>query len=289
MYRSLLAFTVALLVFGCSSGDNDDTGTLSLSLTDAPVDDAMSVMVAFTGVELQQESGDRLTFDFDPPKQIDLLALRSGRRELLLEEDLPPGRYNWIRLQISTEAMASYIEMLDKSMHNLRIPSGDERGLQLNRSFEVPEDGLVDFTLDFDLRKSVHAPQGSSADYILRPTVRMVATTEVGNITGTVDASLLADPSCTGDAVYVFAGTEVTPDDIDDQDPEPVTTAMVEWDETASLYTYRAAFLPAGDYTVALTCQAGDDDPAADNPLEFVGTTDVTVTAGEETTHDFVL
>ena len=288
MYRSLLAVVVAFLVFGCSSGDSDDTGTLSLSLTDAPVDDAANVMIAFTSVELQQDSGDRLTFDFDPPQQIDLLALRSGRSEILLEEELPPGLYNWIRLQISTEATDSYIELLDNSRHSLRIPSGDERGLQLNRSFEVPEDGEVDFTLDFDLRKSVRAPQGSSGDYILRPTVRMVATTDVGHIAGTVSESLLNDNSCiNGDTVYVFEGAGVIPDDIDDQDLEPVTTAMVELDDATGLYTYRAAFLPAGDYTVAFTCQAGDDDPATNDTIVFLDTVDVTVTAGEETTHDF--
>jgi hypothetical protein len=41
---------------GCGGGSDPNTGSLSLSLTDAPVDAATSVVVAFTGIEMQHAS-----------------------------------------------------------------------------------------------------------------------------------------------------------------------------------------------------------------------------------------
>ncbi len=92
--------------------------------------------------------------------------------------------------------------------------------------------------------------------------------------------------SCTG-AVYIYAGSNVTPDDIDTTLPDPITTAMVKLDSTSGDYEYKAAFLEAGSYTVAFTCDAVQDDPGSDDVLVFVGTETVSVAAGAVTMHDF--
>jgi hypothetical protein len=54
------------------------------------------------------------------------------------------------------------------------------------------------------------------------------------------------------------------------------------------------AFLPGGDYSIAFTCDAGIDDPGkdadtdpADGPMNFIGDTTVTITAGKTTAHSF--
>ncbi|HDY86751.1 MAG TPA: response regulator [bacterium] len=52
-------------------------------------------------------------------------------------------------------------------------------------------------------------------------------------------------------------------------------------------YVYRASFLNAGDYTIAFTCQADGDDPELSDPIAFVGTKEVSVTAGVVTIHNF--
>ncbi len=62
-----------------------------------------------------------------------------------------------------------------------------------------------------------------------------------------------------------------------------VTGVAVE--NGSSAFLYRAAFLPAGAYTAAFTCD--DDDAAADEALTFVGTQDVTVQANLTSTADF--
>ena len=105
----------------------------------------------------------------------------------------------------------------------------------------------------------------------------------VGAIAGTVNAALVPG-GCTP-AVYVFEGAGVTPDDIDGTAPDPVTTATVKLDSGA--YKYKAAFLEAGSYTVAYTCQAAMDDPAVNDALVFSGAATVAVAAKTTTVHDF--
>lgn len=305
---SILVFGTMLAVAGCggSGGGSGSasTGTLSLQITDGPVDTAEHVYIQFSGLEIQSADGKRTTLYYcqDPadatktvlsdtacttppaPKQLDLLAFSGGQADLLLDDfTLPSGHYSWIRLMVDTaDPLDSYI-VVSGTAYELTIPSGDQTGLKLNRGFDVPAGGSADFTIDFDLRKSVHVT--GTGEYLLRPTLRMVDNVMAGAIAGTVDASLVPG-GCTP-AVYVFEGSSVTPDDIDGIAPDPVTTATVKLDSNDGMYKYKAAFLEAGSYTIAFTCDAAADDPIVDNTLTFSGTTTVTVTANTTTVHDF--
>jgi hypothetical protein len=297
---------LVLLLTACGGGGGggSSTGTLNLGVTDASVDDAKAVVVEFTGVQLQSAGGNRIDHDFvdestgDPaPRQIDLMALTGGTTELLLDGiTLNSGRYNWVRLKVKADrgVIDSYIDLLDDSQHSLYIPSGEETGLKLNRGFDIPEGGMASFTIDFDLRKSVHYPPGLDEDYILRPTLRLVDDNTAGALTGTVASEVIsADPDCSGveylGAVYVFdSGDEV--DDVDGTG-DPVTSAKVPND---GIYAYTVAFLSEGEYSIAFTCDANIDDPgkdantdATDGPVNFAGEAIVTITAGKTTEHNF--
>ncbi len=296
------ATAIALSLTACGGGGSG-TGSVTVGVTDAPVDGASSVVVQFTGVEIQPASGERKIYTYKDdagnpaPKTLDLLDLQNGLRDLLLDgEQLPAGQYNWIRLLVTAKADGvydSYITIND-NQYELSIPSGDESGLKLNRPFTVLEDQTTDLTIDFDLRKSVHLPMNGDSVYVLRPTLRLVDTAAAGSVAGTIDPTVFSSQTCSsiqppeaGYAVYVFQGPGVTPDDVDGNSPEPVTTAKVTYDGNA--YTYKAAFLEAGDYTVAATCQADLDDPALDDAdVTFVGAANVTITAGAETAHNFI-
>jgi hypothetical protein len=130
---------------------------------------------------------------------------------------------------------------------------------------------------------------------MLRPTLRLADNVMASAITGTVNDTLMTatcDPVNDHPAVYVFSGDGVTPDDVDGITPDPITSASVKLDSNDGKYKYYAAFLEAGDYTVAFTCDAADDDPAVDNTLNaplvsFSGTTTVSVTAEMDTVHNF--
>jgi len=317
-FGSVLTLGAILAITSCGdSGDGNNSGnaapgTLSLQITDGPVETADHVYVQFSGLELQAADGPRTTLYYcqDPadatnppivsdtacttlpaPKQIDLLAQSGGAAEdLLVDFTLPSGRYNWIRLMVDTDApLDSYIVVYGMN-HELTIPSGAQTGLKLNRGFVVPAGGSADFTIDFDLRKSVHFTGNDPAtgEYMLRPTLRLADNGMTGAIAGTVDPSLV--PAGCTPAVYVYEGSGVTPDDIDADanTPDPVTTATVKPDPMDNTkYVYKAAFLEAGSYTIAFTCDAAVDDPVVDDTLTFSGTTTVSVTAGAHAVHNF--
>ena len=286
-----MALVAAVLVAGCNS-EEEAWGTLSLGVTDAPVDSARRVVVEFTGVELVHQDGTTETFTFDAPRAIDLLALQGGAAELLLDEALvPAGHYERLRLTVnaSRDGSASFIEYDDGSIHPLFIPSGDQAGLRLVSGFDVPAGGAADFTVDFDLRRAVVRPAGLAPDHILRPALRLVDNVEIGSIAGRVAESLIF-PAAGGDcspAVYVFSGTDVEPMEIVGE-TGPLVTALVALEDPTGEYRYRAAFLAAGDYTAAFTCDAALDLADSTDGIGFVGgTKHVTVVAGGESVVNF--
>jgi len=104
---------------------------------------------------------------------------------------------------------------------------------------------------------------------------------------------LITDSGCTngpnhdiGNAVYVYAGSGVTPDDVGSP-TEPLASALVTYDTLSGTYVYNLGFVAAGDYTIAFTCQAADDDPDTDDDIAFTGAADVSVAADQDTVHDF--
>lgn len=291
--------TVAAACGGGADGGGD-TGILSLSVTDAPVDEARNVVVQFSGVAFKREgSAPEMVENLTPtPRQIDLLQYQEGRAAVLLDDViLPAGRYQWLRLIVDNQPNVrdSYLVLDSGAECELRVPSGAESGLKLNRGFTLPADGSVALTVDFDLHQSIHAPPGQRGSglactqgFLMRPTLRLVDDADVGAIAGRVDAPLV-----TADCmpkVYVFDGTDVVPDDIEEMsasspDIDPLVVATVNVVNGATQYDYRAAFVPAGTYTVAFTC--GDDDPTSDDLLTFSPAQNATVQPNLITTVDF--
>lgn len=279
----------ALALTGCFDSDNADSGVLSLSITDAPVDDATAVVVEFTAVSIKPADGEAEVFEFDEPRSIDLLTLQGNASEALLEDELvDAGDYEWVRLHVNAEngLMDSFIEFEGGGQHSLFVPSGSESGLKLVSGFTVPVNGSADFTIDFDLRKSVHSPETGQIDYILRPALRLVNNVEVGSIAGTVDSTWASDSECAA-AVYVYEGHDATLGSTGSSSP-PVTTALVELDNATGEFEYTAGFLLEGDYTAAFTCEADLDEPDQDNALTFLQDHNTSVTADAETEVNFV-
>lgn len=299
--RTTATGLMMLALAACGGGGDgpERTGQLSLSITDAPVDDASSVVVQFSGVAFKREgAAPEIVQNLTPsPRQLDLLEYQEGRAALLLDQvTLPAGRYEWVRLIVDaqTGVRDSYIELTTGEECELEVPSGAQSGLKLNRGFTLPADGGAALTIDFDLRKSIHAPpgqQGAAAQctqgYLMRPTLRIVDDANVGAIAGTVDSALVT-AECLP-KVYIYSGSGIVPDDIEDSDAapdvDPLVVANVTIENGSTDYRYRAAFLPPGDYTAGFTC--GDDDPAADDVLTFLAPKNVVVQANLIGTADF--
>lgn len=312
-----LLLVAAICLSGCESGGNagspatslaptSTTGFVSINITDAPVDSAHKVCVVFDSAEFKHADdtvADQLV-EFDTPLSIDLLALQgTNSAELLGETELPAGQYNWIRLGViagrdlptiqdadplgpDCVTEGSYIVLEDGIVHNLYVPSGNQSGLKLNHGFNLPAGGNADFTIDFDLRKSIGAPPGQAPDYRLSPTLRIIENDMAGTLSGSVDATLATAVDCIP-VVYVYEG-DVVPDDIDGDEPDPITSAMVATDDGGATWHYTVGFLTANQpYTAAFTCDA--DIAEDDEILTFVPEdgVDFTLAVGEMKIIDF--
>lgn len=288
--NSLFLAVTSALVAGCNS-DSSDTGRLSLQVTDAPVDSASKVVVSFSGVELQS-SGSRTEILFAEPRSIDLLALQGSNSASLLDgQALPAGEYQWLRLLVNAEqdgVLDSYIEFEDGSQEELSVPSGSQTGLKLVRGFTLLAGGSADFTIDFDLRKSIVDPNGGQGMH-LKPALRLIDNAQSGTITGTLAGELLAeacaDVSLDAGAVYAFVGSDAVADDVDGDAGDPLTSALVQ--ENAGVYSYELGFMPVGSYTLAYSCEAAADSPENDDVIVFAGQLNAEVVADETTQADF--
>jgi Domain of unknown function (DUF4382) len=289
---------------GCGGGSDGGggTGAVSLSVIDAPVDDAVKVCITFDTVEFKGDSG-LTTVTLDEPEKINLLDFQGDNTApLLVDQELPAGNYQWIRLGVDAtegnnggtgdsgdpevcDGEGSYIVMNDGGVYNLYVPSGAQSGLKLNRGFNVPANGQIYLTADFDLRQSITAAPGQAPDVKLRPTIRLVEINDAGTLAGTVAVERATAENC-APAVFVF-NDGVTPNAIETGDVpdsnDPVATATVQdisITQDMSAYGYKVGFLLEGDYEVAFTCDGETFEPVEGTPA--------TIVAKETTTVDFL-
>ena len=299
--KAWAALVMALVVIsGCRGvgGDDDsrDNGGLTIGITDGPIDGAREVVVTFTGIEVKPIDDSAQLIQFATPQTIDLLDFQNGDRFVLLDDyGLDPGRYNWLRLIVDDQGNASYITIDSGLTFPLTIPSGGETGLKLNRGFEIAAGDVSDFTIDFDLRKSVH--QEGAGDYKLRPSLRIVDNLSTTAITGIVATNLVVDTNCNsadfdiGRVVYLYQGNGAVVQDIQNDinsNPStlnPIATAPVEFSSSSSAYEFTFSYIADGSYTAVFTCDADADDPTTDDLLimNFSAPIDITVTNGAVT------
>ncbi len=295
MNRKSLIVPIALsslLLGGCGS-DSAATGTLSLGITDGPVENASEVSITVSSIQLKGAENKVITLD--PPEIINLLDYQGDKQLMLFEnQTLAAGEYQWIRLHL--DESQSYIQFKDGHQYPLEIPSADQTGLKLNNGFTIGAGSSNDFTIDFDLRKSVH--QEGTGDYKLRPTLRLINNLQAGTLAGTVDESLVNDIAClnngdnndTGNVVYLFEGSDAVVQDLQgesgNKDSDALTTAIVSLNNDTSDYEFEIGFIPAGNYTAAFTCDAVLDLPDQDNSaqMNFSSAYNLEIKANENTT-----
>lgn len=296
--RLLGAIALAFLLAACGGGGGGNAAGgsgLSLSITDAPVDDAniAEVWVRFTEVIIHPADGSGDTVysvedasdpnNITPYRDIELKALVGGKTSLLGDIPLDAGDYSWVRLVIDP-AHTRVVETGGGS-YLVKCPGCTRSGFKLNRAFTIDNTGWIDFVIDFDLRKSLtlSQPNKPRADfqYILRPTLRILDTQLASTyISGNVSdqRSEQVNPA-TPDMcwVYVYAGdvASIVPDDIC-LDPDtsicpaadrPLLETPVMFDSATGNYVYNTGFLHPGLYTAALLCEADDPDVDEGNLL----------------------
>ncbi|MFT7879163.1 MAG: DUF4382 domain-containing protein [Sulfurimonas sp.] len=249
-----LGLTLSLILSGCGGGSDSTsdstTGTLALSLTDAPTDheDITGVFVTFTGLEYQyadaNDSNDSWKhIDLNESRTIDLLTLQDGNTTLLQQVELPAGVIDHVRFVLDMDQC--YVTLIgeENQTMELDVPSGGQTGYKAIGSFTIPAGGTVNVTADFDLRKSVTVT--GNGKYKLRPTIKIVNNIEVGEINGTV----AADINETSQAI-LYAYANDTWDDNETNATNNFSNAVLSTDATDGEFTL--PWLTTGTYDLVL-------------------------------------
>ncbi len=280
----LLAVPV-LLLSGCGGDDSSSTQTsnVSFSVSDAPVDDASSVTIAFTEVELIDSEGNSTIYPVDGNyKQIDLLDYQGANSELIVTETpIPVGTYQNLILHISSESGVNFVDDASGTQA-LKQPSNK---LKLG-SFEITADAAQAFTIEFDLRQSLvmRGNLNNNNGYILKPHgVSIVSNSAAASLNVTVDSSQYTNVECATPAdnafVYLYQGSGGTLIDmVNTSDEDYVEGATIPADARYPYATakadvqdgvYKFGYLPTGEYTIAFTCDTTEDNPINYDQLEI--------------------
>lgn len=280
--KTLFPILLILFAFSCSDSDEAATGRASISITDAPIDDANveAVVITVTGVEVNGPDGWTTVETFEEPQVIDLLSYQNGESKFLTEKALEAGIYQGARLQLDIQDRSNgvnqnpgcYIQYKDGSQQPLFVPSGGQSGYKAQGEFEIPAGGVVEITLDFDVRKAV-VKAGNSGQYILKPVVRLVANQNAGLIQGTFNAE-----TNTAAKVIVFAyeNETFTESEISEPTAEEVRFSNAVSSSTVEEGNFTLAFMNSGTYDLYFATYDENGDF-----IELLGNSqDVDVAAG---------
>ncbi|WP_394242312.1 DUF4382 domain-containing protein [Vibrio astriarenae] len=308
--------SVLALLAGCSSDDQTNPGTpgnetalVTFAVSDAPVDDATEVVVAFDALELKHENGKSYflnvvdTDEDNPYQQINLLDYQgSDSRVILSDERIPVGQYR--ELIIHTESNPSLQWVEANGQHDLKVPSNK---LKLG-GFEVTAETVQAFTIEFDLRQSLvlRGNNNNNNGYNLKPHgVKIIDNGSASSLSGNVEPALFSQgDACTADGgnfVYLYQGHDhaegtlvdnIDPFDDDYHDdfelPEgyvaPYASVGVEEDGD-----YFFGFIPSGDYTVAFACGAYLDDPVQYDQIKIANPSEQVQEVTLESTKEHVV
>lgn len=268
LFIAFMAATLVMIFTGCNK-DNSN-GRLIVKVTDAPfpINLIESATVTITKVEIRKagdciSDGNPFMVLWEGSKIFNLIELRNGVIEGLLDLEIPSGEYDLIRLYVDEAGL----KVKDGENYSVKVPSGQQTGIKI---FIDPglivEGGLAaELLLDFDLSNSfvmqgnMDSPAGIKG-FNFKPVIRAVNNSTAGRIAGLVtdkDNVIISEVS-----VIVKQG------DIE------IASAI-----TDASGIYAVIGLPSGIYSVV----------ASKDTYETVTVDNVKVVAGNKTTVNFVL
>ncbi len=188
----VMAFIIGIAA--CSdSTDSSDTGTLRLTMVDAPlpIEGVEAIDIIFSSVLVHKTSSAEISdgnwivlMDDQLPvedRNFNLLELINGNFAVVGEVELDEGHYSQIRIIIESATIT-----VDGVTSDLFIMSGEQSGVKLVKAFTIEPNTITELMVDFDAGQSVWESPLGSGDYRLQPTLRVEAIIVSGSISGTV-------------------------------------------------------------------------------------------------------
>lgn len=224
MKKLIFSVLMAVLLIACTrNNDSPDKlnlpGKLVVSVTDDPFNISFieSASVTITKIEIRKDvenKPDTFLVLSEVPVTLDLLGLRNGIKQELLNLEVPQGDYDQIRLYVDQASL----KLKDHpDTFNVKVPSGKQSGIKINIDPAIiVEGGLTsELILDFDLSRSF-VMRGNLAHsagvngFIFKPCIRAANKSAAGIIEGMVSDNLLvklADAKLWLEMDSVFATT----------------------------------------------------------------------------------
>ena len=268
---TILAAAFVVMLSGCSELFNNDQSDgksrLVIKITDDPFDISYieSATVTITKVEIRRagdsvSDGNPFMVLSDDTVTIDLIDLRNGLTETLIDMEIEDGEYDLVRLYV----MEAGLKLKDiEDPYKVKVPSGEQTGIKIfiSPALNVSGDLTEELLLDVDLSRSfvLRGNMDQNNGFIFKPVIRAANMTTAGRIEGMVKD--------TAKVKVKEAKVWITRD----------TTVATAFADTMGYYAIIG--VPAGTYSIFAT-KEGYDTVKYEN---------ISVLAGSKTVRDFIL
>src|SRR6056297_30707 len=205
--KYILLIVSSILAFSACSDmanvDSNQTGTLSVTLTDAPfpIDIVSEANVTITKIDIrnkdsetdgtEEEEVDEESFTTltETEQSFNLLDFQNGVKTSLVDLEIEAGTYDLVRLYVSEAS----VTLNDGTTYDLTVPSGAQTGIKvfINPNIEVAGGLSSELLLDFEVASSfivqgdMNSPDGING-FTFKPTIKAVNTSTAGRIEGFV-------------------------------------------------------------------------------------------------------
>ena len=281
--------------FDCNDNDNNDPASLTLGFSDSLPEDLEKVVIEVDSITFRRSGAEDVVVDtftvtigsetftgvdtFKP----NLLDYQ-GFNQLVVIKDLSldTGTYSEVVIGIIDDTIEnSYVDDSDGERQILTIAGGSLilKDLRLSSGTET-------YTVEFGLAQALH--ESSLNNYQLSTTGMRLENNQLdATLSGQVDTALFdtvtacsekADP-LVGNRVYLYQGRDLLVERLADvytsdssEDPPkdalaPFAVASLQQVEFTGNWEYSFGYLPAGDYTLAFSCNTESDDSIEYNGL----------------------
>jgi hypothetical protein len=176
---------------GGKGGSSGTTGAISLSLADAPVDQARHVYLNLTGMVVFPDGDDdtaEVPVALDASGKIDVLELNSGKSlAIATSQSVPAGSYAGVLLILDPAQPATVVDS-DGSEVTMALPDA-ERGIYVQQAFDIADGEDLKLTLHIDLRRSIRRQDGPGR-FGFGPVAHMVRQDDEGSLGGQARAEV---------------------------------------------------------------------------------------------------
>lgn len=245
---------LAALLAGCGGGSSSSsTGTAQISLTDAPSVEESFDNVLITVKEVWFHKSDAagpgeagwLKYPLPAPRTVDLARLTDGVVSQILDQILPVGNYQQIRILLADTSENNYLSPYNNEVISggqtfpLRIPA-PAHGIGLVGRFQITDGGTLRLAIDFDIGHDVvKVTRNGETEYLLKPLLRYFDLDNAGAIRGQIDAATRS-----AGFYFVFKAEQKNADN--------TRYVVKRFTGIRADNTFLLSFLPPGTYDVLL-------------------------------------